>query len=430
MSATWERADDSRRLEMLLSAFFRSREDATSRAVGRLIRAAETLSDLAFVSVGNVPAWVLERAALSEARLWDRVDEVVSSGRRRVETYEDLGYALPELLRSDVALLWAPTTLSEVTALNAIKREAFLSGGRGDADDPAFGALRLIAEAIDFGPSSSAGRRQRGAERLARARWTLERLDGPDGYLQVATLALRLTKRCRTERAAKIVLETTPEWAELYHLQVTRKSAVQKGTRPGEKLISRILRALAAFRWVRGRRGLVSARNVAAALLYLEREALSPAADRDRQPASGTTLARKAIALRRSAESIVREARRPARSAPFRRELSEIPHGMRPSPAHADEPESRRRTTEQEESEHDQLPDNERGGREAPHLSAGFEALEVQGHRAPVREAESLPMPVRRGRPRGVHAGEDVLLDRRGDRQPRDRRGRRVKEPP
>jgi hypothetical protein len=78
----------------------------------------------------------------------------------------------------------------------------------------------------------------------------------------------------------------------------------------------------------------------------------------------------------------------------------------------------------------DDLLDHERGRGKAPRLSSDHAPLEVPGHRPAVREAEPREVPVRRGGPRGVHAGEDLLLDRRGDREPRDRRGGRVRKPP
>lgn len=78
----------------------------------------------------------------------------------------------------------------------------------------------------------------------------------------------------------------------------------------------------------------------------------------------------------------------------------------------------------------DDLLDHERGRGPAPRLAPDHAPVALPGHRPPVRETEPRAVPVRRGGPRGVHAGEDVLLDRRGDRQPRDRRGGRVRKPP
>ncbi|MHB8796994.1 MAG: hypothetical protein ACYDBY_00895 [Thermoanaerobaculia bacterium] len=92
-------------------------------------------------------------------------------------------------------------------------------------------------------------------------------------------------------------------------------------------------------------------------------------------------------------------------------------------------PDSRRGTTE-EDFKHDRIPHDERSGRAAPHDSAGDSSASLQGVRTEVYEAEPLEMPVLGSRGRVVAPRADVLLDRGGDRQPRDRRGGRVRKPP
>ncbi len=92
-------------------------------------------------------------------------------------------------------------------------------------------------------------------------------------------------------------------------------------------------------------------------------------------------------------------------------------------------PDSRRGTTE-EDFKHDRIPHDERSGRAAPHDSAGHSPAPLQGVWAEVHEAEPLEMPVLGSRGRVVAPRADVLLDRGGNRQPRDRRGGRVRKPP
>ncbi len=76
------------------------------------------------------------------------------------------------------------------------------------------------------------------------------------------------------------------------------------------------------------------------------------------------------------------------------------------------------------------LSNDDRSRRNAPHGAADTQGAPSSWHGAALHQAVAKPLPVRGSRSRGVHAGEDVLLDRGRDRQPRDRRGGRVRKPP
>lgn len=105
--------------------------------------------------------------------------------------------------------------------------------------------------------------------------------------------------------------------------------------------------------------------------------------------------------------------------------------GHLPSPGTGGGPDSPREgSTPKGGTKSDNLPDHERSRRTSPRRTSDAAPVAVSGNRPEVRETEPRSVPVRRSRPRGVHAGEDVLLDRGGNRQPRDRRGGRVRKPP
>lgn len=421
----WNDADERVRLRLLLDAFFGCGARPRPEAVAELIVSARLLALEDGGADPNAPS-LLRKAALAEERLADRLAAVRGTSDSGI-SWADLGSALPAIVSEDPEVLWAPSVLFALETLLFLGTRALPTD---DTSDRAREDLRRLAEELDLTRPSRRRKTNASAEKLAGARRVLAMITDPDGYGGTASLALRLVKACRSESEARRVLETTSEWAGLYSLRMTRDLAVQKGIRPGERNLALILHALSAFRWVPGRRGRVSERNVAAALFLVWQDAAARGADAGHRSVSRKELARKAIELRKGAESIVREATRAARDASFRRGKSPSPHGMRPSSVPADEPEFRQRQTEKEKRRHDYLPDDERGSRAASHHPASSQNLAVPRKGPEVREAEPLPLPVRRSRPRGLHAGEDVLLDRGGDRQPRDRRGGRVRKPP
>lgn len=96
----------------------------------------------------------------------------------------------------------------------------------------------------------------------------------------------------------------------------------------------------------------------------------------------------------------------------------------------AAEQERRRSTQRTGGTKSDHLSDHERGRGSAPGRTPDASPVALPRDRPEVREAEPRQVPVRRGGSRGVHAGKNLLLDRGGDRQPRDRRGGRVRKPP
>jgi len=438
-AAQWSDAGPKKRLRLLLDAFFGCGARLSSEAVAELIVSARLLA-LEAGGVDHSTPRLLRRAALAEERLADRLAAVRDSFGSDI-TWAELESELPAIVSEDPEVLWAPTILAALEALlllGARTLPAYDMSDRAHEDlrivsGRAREDLRRLATELDLSRPSRRRKAKVQAERLADARGVLAMITDPDGYGGTARLALRLVKKCRTESAARRVLETTPEWAGLYSLRMTRDLAVKKGIRPGSRNLALILHALAAFRWVPGRRGRVSERNVAAALLLVWRDAVSRGVDAGHRSLSRKELARRAIALRRGAESVVRESTRPARAASFRREESSLPHGMRPSSFAVDAGNSlaaREGSTPKGVIKNDDLLDHERGRRPAPRRTPDHAPVALPGDRAPVREAEPRALPVRRSRPRGVHAGEDVHLDRRGDRQPQGRRGGRVRKPP